>query len=115
MLISLARIDCANIKDWDSFHDEFNRVFEFLDGYGRNMDAWIDCMTCIDDPDDGMTGIHCEEDGILTIELENVNELRGKRFEYWEAIVECAAFVNWRRIDTGQKPVLALSYFRTAD
>ncbi|MEL7185681.1 MAG: barstar family protein [Pseudomonadota bacterium] len=115
MLVSLARIDCANIEDWDSFHDEFNRVFAFPDFYGRNMDAWIDCMTSIDAPDDGMSGIHCEKDGFLTIELENVNELRGNRIEYFEAVVDCVAFVNWRRIETGDKPVLALSYYRTTE
>lgn len=115
MLVSLARINCANISDWESFHDEFNRVFSFPDFYGRNMDAWIDCMTCIDAPDDGMTGIHCENDSFLTIELENVNQLRDDRAEYLEAIVDCVAFVNWRRIESGDKPVLALSYYRTSD
>ncbi len=115
MLVSLARIECANINDWDSFHDEFNRVFEFPDFYGRNMDAWIDCMTSIDAPDDGLTGIHCEKDHFLTIELANVDELQGDRLEYFKAIADCAAFVNWRRIEVGQKPVLALSYHRSAE
>jgi hypothetical protein len=79
------------------------------------MNAWIDCMTSIDAPDDGMSGIHCEKDSFLTIELENVNELRGNRLEYLEAVVDCAALVNWRRIETGEKPVLALSYCRATD
>jgi hypothetical protein len=114
MLVSLARIDCANIEDWDSFHDEFSRVFAFPDFYGRNMDAWIDCMTSIDDPNDGLTGIHCKHGDFLTIELENVNELQGDRLKYLEAITDSTAFVNWRRIEKGEKPVLALSYYRTA-
>ena len=37
-------IDCSKIKDEDSFHDVFAREFGFFDGYGRNMDAWIDCL-----------------------------------------------------------------------
>lgn len=115
MIVSLARIDCANILDWPSFHDEFNRVFEFPDFYGRNMDAWVDCMTSIDSPQDGMTGIHCEKGSFLTIELENVDDLRGDRAEYLEAILDCTAFVNFRRIDVNDKPVLALSYFRRKD
>ena len=69
MNVSLARIDCETIDDWDSFHHEFNRVFGFPDFYGRNMDAWIDYMTSIDAPDDGMTNIHCESGKVLTIEL----------------------------------------------
>ena len=115
MLVSLARINCAKIKDWDSFHDEFDRVFAFPEFYGRNMNAWIDCLTSIDTPADGLTGIHCEKDGFLTIELDSVNELRGDRSKYFEAIADCAAFVNWRRIEAGGKPVLALSYYRTVD
>ncbi len=79
------------------------------------MDAWIDCMTSIDVPDDGMTSIHCENDSFMTIELENVSKLRDDRAEFLEAIVDCVAFVNWSRIESGDKPVLALSYYRTSD
>jgi len=114
MLVSLVQIDCANIVDWDTFHGEFARAFAFPDFYGRNMNAWIDCMTSVDAPDDGMTGIHCEVGGFLTIELENVNQLTDDRAEFLETIVDCVAFVNYRRIDIDEKPVLALSYHRTA-
>jgi hypothetical protein len=115
MIVSLAKVDCKNIIDWPTFHDEFNRVFQFPDFYGRNMDAWNDCMTSIDAPDEQMTGIHCEAGSFLTIELANVNELRGDRAQFLEAIVDGVAFVNFRRIDVGERPVLALSYFRRAD
>jgi hypothetical protein len=27
-----------------SFHDVFGRTLKLFDGYGRNMNAWIDCM-----------------------------------------------------------------------
>jgi len=33
------------ITDWASFHDVFMHTLGFPDFYGRNMDAWIDCMT----------------------------------------------------------------------
>ena len=39
-----AQIDGSVIVDWDSFHDEFQKQLGFFDGYGRNMDAWNDCM-----------------------------------------------------------------------
>jgi RNAse (barnase) inhibitor barstar len=38
------------IVGWPSFHDEFSRAFLFFDGYGRNRDAWIDCMTDLHGP-----------------------------------------------------------------
>jgi RNAse (barnase) inhibitor barstar len=110
MIVSLARIDCSRIRDWASFHDEFNRVFMFAGFYGRNMDAWIDCLSSLDKPDAQLTGVHCESGKVLTIELENAAEFKALRGEQYMALIECAAFVNWRRIQQGQQPVLALSF-----
>ncbi len=111
MIVSLAKIDCGNINDWESFHDEFNRVFGFPEFYGRNMDAWIDCMTSLSEPNDKMTDIHCEEGKMITIELEDVKEFKSRCPEQYYAVIECTAFVNWRLIESGQQPVLALSFY----
>jgi RNAse (barnase) inhibitor barstar len=111
MIVSFAKIDCSKITDWQSFHDEFARVFGFPAFYGRNMNAWIDCMTYLDQPEDGMTSIHCEPGRVLTIELENVKDFKIRCPEQFSAIIECSAFVNWRRIEMGQQPVLALSFW----
>ena len=43
-------VNGATIVGWPSFHDEFSRAFRFVDGYGRNRDAWIDCMTDLHGP-----------------------------------------------------------------
>ena len=43
-------VNGATIVNWPSFHDEFSRAFRFFDGYGRNRDAWIDCMTDLHGP-----------------------------------------------------------------
>ena len=111
MIASLVKVDCARIKDWDTFHDEFHRVLGFPDFYGRNMNAWIDCMTFLDDPGAGMSTIHCDVGKMVTIELENVKEFKKRCPEQYDAIIECSAFVNWRRIETGELPVLALSFY----
>ena len=104
------KIDCANIKGWDSFHNEFSRVLGFPDFYGKNMDAWIDCMTSIDTPEDGMTTIHCKKGGFLTVELENVQSFKEQHSEQYMALLEASAFVNWRRIEVGEEPVLMVSF-----
>ena len=39
------QIDGSAISDWNSFHDIFAAAFGFPAFYGRNMNAWIDCMT----------------------------------------------------------------------
>jgi len=57
-----------------------------------------------------MTSIHCEPGTVLTVELENVKPFMARCPEQYAAIVECSAFVNWRRIQQGEPAVLALSY-----
>jgi hypothetical protein len=47
---------------------------------------------------------------VLGLELEGMRDLRKRCPELAEAIEECAAFVNWRRIEVGEPPVLVLSY-----
>lgn len=88
--------------------------FGFPDFYGRNANAWIDCLTYIDDPGAAMTSIHAPPGGVLTLQLDYVDEFADRCPGLYAAIIECAAFVNWRRIETGQEPVLALSFHKTA-
>lgn len=111
MIVSLVKVDSSHISDWASFHEEFARVFGFPDFYGRNMNAWIDCMTSIDAPEHGMSNIHCAQGHFLTIELDGVKDFKVRCPEQYEAVVECSAFVNWRRIENGERPVLALSFY----
>ena len=48
-------LQSKNITDWESFHTVFAKEMGFPDFYGRNMDAWIDCMSYLDDAGAGMT------------------------------------------------------------
>lgn len=107
----LVRMDMRRITDWKSFHDEFAHVFGFPSFYGRNMDAWIDCMTSLDAPNDGMSSVHCSPPDVVVLQLDHATHLRRHAPDLLDAIVQCAAFVNSRRIDMGQCAVLALSYW----
>ena len=112
MTATIVSLDCERIRDWKSFHDEFAAVFGFSDFYGRNMNAWIDCMTSLDQPEDGMTSVHASKGHVLTLQLENVAPFREKNPELYGAIVESAAFVNWRRLEVGESAVLAISFWK---
>jgi hypothetical protein len=103
-------VDSAAIRDWDTFHDVFKAAFGFPEFYGRNMNAWIDCMTDLDDPGTGMTTVHAPPGGILVLQLEGVGDFMRRCPEQYAAVVECSAFVNWRRLEQGEDPVLALSF-----
>ncbi len=112
--MTLVKLDTRRITGWESFHDVFAEVFGFPDFYGRNMDAWIDCMTWLDDPSAGMTTVHAPPDGVVVLELEHVDDFVSRCPEQYEAIIECAAFVNWRKIEIGESAVLALSFYKRA-
>jgi hypothetical protein len=103
-------LDTSRIHDWDSFHDLFMEVFGFPDYYGRNMDAWIDCMTYLDEPDTGMTRVWTPRGDVLTTQLEHAADFAQRCPEQYASLIECSAFVNYRRIEQGQRPVLALSF-----
>jgi hypothetical protein len=74
------------------------------------MNAWIDCMTSLDAPDDGMSTVHCEPGTVLTIEFEKAKNFALRCPEQYEALTSCAAFVNERRVEMGEKPVIALKF-----
>ena len=108
----LVRIDTTRIRDWDTFHDMFAEAFGFPDFYGRNMDAWIDCMTRLDDPAP-MSRVHVPEGGVVVVQLDGINEFAVRCPEQYQDIVECSAFVNWRRLERGYTAVLALSFYKS--
>lgn len=97
------------ITDWDSFHDVFAAALGFPDFYGRNMAAWVDCLTYADE-DDGMRSVHVGPGEMLTLHLVGCGELRSRNPEVYAALLDSAAFVNWRRIEMGDEPVLVLAY-----
>lgn len=72
------------------------------------MDAWIDCMTSLDAPDDGMSAVHCASGTVLTIELEYAEDFARRCPQQYEALFSCTAFVNTRRNECGESSVLAL-------
>jgi Barstar (barnase inhibitor) len=67
------RIDGSQLRDWHSFHSTFAGAFGFPDFCGRNMDAWIDCMTSLDAPDDGLTTIHGTAGDPVILQLDNAD------------------------------------------
>jgi RNAse (barnase) inhibitor barstar len=105
-------IDAGKISDWDSFHDIFSKTFGFPDFYGRNMDAWIDCMTYLDDPGTEMTSVHIGAGDVLVLCMTAVKDFKKRCPDVYDAIVECSSFVNYRRIETDSPAILALSFYK---
>jgi len=104
-------IDASRITDWDSFHDIFAETFGFPDFYGRNMNAWNDCMTCLDDPDAGMSSVQVSSGDVVVLCVSAATEFRKRCPEIYDALIECSAFVNYRRIEKNEPAILALSFY----
>ncbi len=93
--------------DWPSFHTESQEKFGFPDFYGRNMDAWIDCLSGLRD-DDGMSSIVLSPDEILVIEVADSAFLRAESPHILAALEECIEAVNERYAEDGESPPLQL-------
>jgi RNAse (barnase) inhibitor barstar len=110
--MTLVKLDTRRILDWHTFHEVFAEVFGFPEFYGRNINAWVDCMTYLDDASAGMTKVHASPGNVVVLELEHVDDFTRRCPEQYAAIIECAAFVNWRRLERGEPAVLVLSFYK---
>lgn len=98
-------LDGARMRTWDAFHDHCADVLGFPTFYGRNMHAWIDCLTYVREGD-GMSRFELGPDEALVFEVLGAEEFNRRAPEIFDALVECAAFVNRRQVDAGERPAL---------
>jgi hypothetical protein len=111
--MTVLQIDTHRITDWPTFHAVFAETLGFPEFYGNNLNAWIDCMSYLDEPSSGMSSIHVDIGEVLVLKLDDVDDFSERCPEQYKAIVECSAFVNWRRIEKGQAAVLTLSFYKS--
>ncbi len=93
-----------------AFHDSFQRILGFFAGYGRNMNAWIDCMGYLREPSAKMTKLHVGASETLTIMVRDYEALRDGAPKQWADLIECTAIVNLREVENGEVPILALAF-----
>ncbi|MDR1849524.1 MAG: barstar family protein [Zoogloeaceae bacterium] len=96
-------VDGKALTDWDAFHTIFAETFNFPSYYGRNRNAWIDCMGDVSEMDGS--------NSITTLLVHNAKSLKANNPEIYDAIVECSAFVNYRYVSEGDPPVLVLAFW----
>lgn len=107
----IVKIDASRITDWASFHNVFAETFGFPEFYGHNIDAWNDCMSSLDAPEEKMAKIHVPVGNVVVLQLENAKDFSVRCPEQYAAIVECSAFVNYRRIIKKLEPLLSLAFY----
>jgi RNAse (barnase) inhibitor barstar len=110
--MSIIRIDARRLTDATALHSVLSETFGFPATYGKNMDALVDCLTHLDDLKAGMSRVQVVPGEVAVLVLEHSAGLNKKAAEQVKALVDAVAFVNWRRLEKGQRPVLALAYER---
>jgi hypothetical protein len=103
------KIPVDEFHDWAPFHNVFAKTLGFPNFYGKNMNAWIDCMTSVDDPGCLMTSVTVDEGEFLVLDLGECTAFAELCPAQYEAILDSVAFVNFRRAEAGEAPVLAVS------
>ena len=108
MVLQRVRLESKRITDWDSYHSVFAETMGFPDFYGRNQDAWIDCMSYLDDAGAGMTRFTVSRGELFHLEIADAEDFQRRLPEIFRAFIECVAIVNCRCIDAGVPPILSL-------
>jgi RNAse (barnase) inhibitor barstar len=98
----------SEIVDRKKFHSVCQRVFGFPAFYAQNMDAWIDCMSYLDDPEASMSSITLTPGELLLITLPDSEALKERAPEVFTAFIECSAIVNRRFVTRGHPPLIGL-------
>ena len=105
----VVRIDAGRIVSDASYHDAFDEALGFPGWYGRNGNAWIDLMSCLDS-DRETTELFVEEGETITLLMENAKAFRTDHRDLYDELIECSAFVNWRRLESGRTAYLCLAF-----
>ena len=95
------------VVDWESFHDVCSRTLGFPEFYGRNMNAWIDCLSYLEEGE-GMCRYKLNPGERLDIVMPNFEKFSREFQEICAALLECTAFVNQRYVASGDIPRIAL-------
>jgi RNAse (barnase) inhibitor barstar len=109
--MEMVKVNGNKITSWKSFHDFFARTFGFPEFYGKNMNAWMDCMNDLDCPEYGMISkLSLKKGEVLTLVITNVESFKQSNRDIYDALIECSAHINQNRILQGQQPLIFLAF-----
>jgi hypothetical protein len=101
-------LSTEHITDWETFHAECARVFGFPQFYGRNMNAWIDCLSYLHDNDGMCRVVLAPDDHILSVRVRNFKQFSARLPDICDALLTYTASVNWRYSESGEYTRIAL-------
>lgn len=98
-------IELQDIESQEALHSLLSKKFGFLDGYGRNVKALIDCWSSLRMPEDNMLNISIGNDEYLFLELTGLTE---DKAEFAETIWYAASEVNYLYKSKGYKSAILI-------
>jgi len=96
----IVHLDGAKLKDTAAMLAAFNAAFGFE---VKNRDALVDLLTHLDIGDRTTQRVSALPNELVLVEIAG-------ECPQFAAISELAAFVNWRRLEQGDPPILAVAY-----
>lgn len=92
-------INGENIQDWESFHNEFQEKLGFFKEYGRNLNAWIDCMSDLytNGEYESLTKFNLNDGDKLTLQVQGVEKWKKESPETFDAFIDCCISANAER------------------
>jgi RNAse (barnase) inhibitor barstar len=106
----LIRIDAGRLTDAAGLHGAVGEAFGFAPGYGKNLDALVDCLTHLDDPKASLSRVQVFPGQVVLLVIEHTQGMGKQTAAQVKALVDVVAFVNWRRMEKKEPPVLAVAY-----
>jgi hypothetical protein len=106
--MTVVAIPLEAVHDWDSFDDVFAKALRFPSYYGRNANAFIDCLSDIAEGRDVPPLL--AEGEILTIDLGDLGDFGERCPEQLAALFDWVAWVNTESIDHDRAPRLVIAY-----
>lgn len=97
-----------SIVDMASFHNQCVAVLGFPEFYGRNMNAWIDCLSTLTEESNGMSSFQLRSQEQLFISVPEFEEFSKRVPDVSAALLDCTSFVNRRYVEAGDIPRLVL-------
>jgi RNAse (barnase) inhibitor barstar len=101
-------IDTTRITDENSFHDLFSDTFGFMDGYGRNWDAWIDIMGSMTDPHPGLSEYRIEEGQTLTLRISEAISFHERCPVLYNTLYDCTNSINESYLRQNEHPPIII-------
>ena len=95
----------SEIRNEKTFHAVCQRVFGFPGLYDHTMDAWVDCLSCLDDPAADMSSFTLAPGELLLIVVPDSAKLTD---EIFTALIDGTIAVNTRFVERGKPPAVAL-------